>query len=369
MKLRVHRSVEADPYERGRAFGRANAAAVANTLGAYEFLFAAAGIASAHVDQLAEATGVILEGEWPELRCELAGIADGAGCGELELLAVNARTEILEGHGNPECSVVGVRDSDRRTVLAQNWDYHPRLADSVVVWIVERAEGGWFATMTEAGLLAKIGLNESRLGVCLNLLTTSADGGEMGVPIHVLLRLVLERCQSVRDSCALLERVSTSASSAITVAQPSLPGTAASPSDAITVELSPGGSSTIYADLGDAVYVHTNHFLEPPRAGHDTTVGEYPDTVHRLQTLCGAAPDDVSAIKASLASHDGFPRSICRHADPKVAEPDRSATLASVVMALDEPRFEIALGAPCSATYEVVELPARHAYEPVGLRG
>jgi isopenicillin-N N-acyltransferase like protein len=364
MTIPVHRSAESDPYERGRAFGCAQAESVANTVAAYEHLFRAAGIAGSEVDLLAEQTGAVLDRAWPELRRELAGIADGAGRRELELLAVNARTEILEGHGGPECSVVCARDHEAHTILAQNWDYHPSLAESVVVWVVERPGGGWFATMTEAGLLAKIGLNDSRLGVCLNLLTSSADGGEMGVPIHVLLRLVLERCRTVEEAAALLQRASTSASSAITVARPSQPGSQAGRADAVTIELSPGGPSAVRADQAEAVYVHTNHFLEPPSAGQDTTVDEYPDTVKRLETLTAAAPDDLAAVRASLASHDGYPRSVCRHADPEVAEPDRSATLASILMALDAPSFEIALGAPCSARYERVELPAG---DPVGV--
>jgi isopenicillin-N N-acyltransferase like protein len=369
MTIPVHHSVETEPYERGLAFGRANAAAVANTVAAYEHLFAATGIAATEVDRLAEATGAILDREWPELARELAGIADGASRRELELLAVNARTEILKGHGGPECSAVYTRDRDAHTILAQNWDYHPRLAGSVVVWIVHRPAGGWFATMTEAGQLAKIGLNDARLGVCLNLLTSSADGGEIGVPIHVLLRLVLERCRSVDDAAALLQRASTSASSAITVAQPSDPAARCSETHAVTVELSPGGASTINADRAGVVYVHTNHFLEQPRAGRDSTVDEYPDTVARLETLTAAAPRDHASVKTSLTSHDGYPRSICRHDDREAAELDRAVTLASVVMALDEPRFEIALGAPCSAAYEAVELPAERsggrAYEPV----
>ena len=61
-------------------------------------------------------------------------------------------------------------------LLAQNWDWHPDLRASTVVWIVEH-DDRWFATLTEAGILAKIGLNSAGLGVCLNILRTTADGG------------------------------------------------------------------------------------------------------------------------------------------------------------------------------------------------
>ena len=54
-------------------------------------------------------------------------------------------------------------------LLAQNWDWHPDLSASTVIWIVEH-DDSWFATLTEAGILAKIGLNDAGLGVCLNIL-------------------------------------------------------------------------------------------------------------------------------------------------------------------------------------------------------
>lgn len=120
-------------------------------------------------------------------------------------------------------------------MLAQNWDWHPDLASSTLVWVVEHP-GGRFATLTEAGMLGKIGLNDAGLGVGLNLLTTTADGGAEGVPIHALLRAVLERCPSVEAAVELLCGATVRASSAVTVA---------TTGDAVTVELSPGGPNVI----------------------------------------------------------------------------------------------------------------------------
>ena len=48
------------------------------------------------------------------------------------------------------------------------------------------------STFTEAGLLAKTGLNDAGLGVTLNFLASDADGGLDGMPIHLLLRMLLE---------------------------------------------------------------------------------------------------------------------------------------------------------------------------------
>src|SRR5690349_16832309 len=256
MTFPIHRSSERTPYERGEAFGRAQAAPIANTLSLYRRMFAETTGADAR------AAGALVQ-MTPEAEEEIRGIATGSGHDELELRAANARTEILAGQGPTECSVVGAGG-----LLAQNWDWHPDAAASTVVWIVEH-EHGWFATLTEAGILAKIGLNDAGLGVCLNLLNTTADGGLDGTPIHLLLRQTLESCRSVDDAVALLTAARTSASSAVTVAQPN---------DVASIELNPGGANVIRGPVG----AHTNHFLVAPRSGHDTTPEESPSTIPRL---------------------------------------------------------------------------------------
>jgi isopenicillin-N N-acyltransferase-like protein len=241
----VHRSSERTPYERGEVFGRAQAEPIANTLALYRGLFKE----TIGADAREQGERVTLN---PTADEEIAGIAAGSKQDERELKAANARTEILAGHGPTECSVVGAGG-----LLAQNWDWHPDAIASTVIWIVEHDQG-WFATLTEAGILAKIGLNDAGLGVCLNLLNTTADGGLDGTPIHLLLRQTLQATRSVDEAVALLTSAHTSASSAVTVAQPN---------DVATVELNPGGANVLRGHVG----AHTNHFLVAPRKGHDTT--------------------------------------------------------------------------------------------------
>ena len=174
MTFAVHWSAEPTRAERGEAFGRAQATAVQHTVDTYRRMFAESGVQIP--DRL----------EFP-LTEEIDAIARGARIDPHLLRAVNARTEILGGAD--ECSVVA-----GGSLLAQNWDWHPDTSASTVIWIVEHHDR-WFATLTEAGVLAKIGLNSAGLGVCLNLLTSSEDTGEVaGTPIHVLLRLILEEC-------------------------------------------------------------------------------------------------------------------------------------------------------------------------------
>lgn len=318
----VHRSEEATPRERGEAFGRARAGMVAHTVAVYERLFG-------DVDPLVVGPDVRA---LPEEREELAGIAAGADVDLHALLAVNARTELLAGAApHSECSVVG-----GGALLAQNWDWHVDLAESTLVWIVREPSGGWFATLTEAGILAKIGLNSAGLGVCLNLLECSADGGLDGEPIHLLIRRVLSSCGTLNEALELLCGARVSGSSAVTVAVPG---------EVATVELSPGGASVVRGGF------HTNHFLAPPPAGRDTGVEESPSTELRLDVIRR------QPLRDALRSHEGHPFGVCRHVDESLPWEERTATLASVVMDLAAPSLRVAFGQPCTVDYEEISLP------------
>jgi isopenicillin-N N-acyltransferase-like protein len=299
------------------AFGQANAEAVRHTVEVYRRLGC----------DLSAGGRVRVSDDEHE---EVFGIALGAGVDGRELLAVNARTELMASRPD-ECSVVGAGG-----ILAQNWDWHPDLASSTLIWVVREGDR-WFATLTEAGILGKIGMNDAGLGVCLNLLECSEDGGLDGVPIHVLLRRVLSTCAGVEDALELLTSARVSASSAVTVAVPG---------DVATVELSPGGANVV---RGGA---HTNHFLVPPPAGRDTGLDESDSTELRLDVI------REQPLLDALRSHEGHPKGVCRHVDESEPWAERTATLASVIMDLAAGRMHVAEGQPCTAPHVEIELAA-----------
>jgi isopenicillin-N N-acyltransferase-like protein len=302
--MNIHVSEEVTPRLRGEAFGRAHADRVQHTVEIYRRMcdLSAGGRVRASDDE----------------HEELHGIATGAGVEVKDLLAVNARTELTSGRH--ECSVVG--DGE---ILAQNWDWHPDLKESTVLWIVHE-NGGWFATITEAGMLAKIGMNDAGLGVCLNLLRSSEDGGLDGTPIHLLMRRTLA-CRSVREAIALLMSTRVSASSAVTVATRGRQA---------TIELSPGGANIVRG------LTHTNHFLKPPPAGEDVIESE--STRRRLDAIRSLP------LREALRSHP-----VCQHVDESEPWEDRTATLASVIMDLATLRMEVAAGQPCTAPYAEID--------------
>jgi isopenicillin-N N-acyltransferase-like protein len=239
----------------------------------------------------------------PELLEEVEGIAAGAGVDLRALMRLQARTELL---GGQECSLIA-----RPGRLEQNWDWHPEVVP--FVWVVEQPGGRWFATLTEAGMLGKIGLSSAGLCFGLNFLRCSLDGGLDGVPIHVLLRTLLERVDSFDDALRLLVAARVSASSCITVA---------SADEVAAVEVSPGGARVIRT----SPLLHTNHFLDGPPAGEDLEAADETTTFARLREL--ERTGSLEGVRCDV--------------DPDAPWEDQHATLATVVMDSAALRLEVA---------------------------
>ena len=347
--MRVHRSAEADPADRGRAFGAAQRDAVRNTVAVYRRLLEeAAGATDASLRLAGARVGDRVAERWPDLVRELEGIAEGAGVPADVLVAINARTELLGAQAGGECSVAGRLLGDR-CVVAQNWDWHPDLAPSLLVWSVRQPDGRWFATVTEAGMLAKIGVSSAGLCCALNFLRCSLDGALDGVPVHVLLRVLLDRTDTLSDALRLLLGSPVGASSCITLGW-------ADNGDAalVAAELSPGGCRLLWPDAADRL-VHTNHFLVGPPAGEDLEPADAPSTLVRLHALNRGlrGGDPLTALR----SHAGAPESVCRHERPGEAWADRRATLACVVMEPGAPHLRVGEGPPCERSPVEVALP------------
>jgi isopenicillin-N N-acyltransferase-like protein len=346
---RIHRSPAASPGERGREFGAANAGAVAHTIEVYRRMFAAArGMDAPAVRAAGDQVRARAEWEWPALADEIAGIADGAGLDRAELFAVNARTEVLAGELRGECSTVALRDPP---VLMQNWDWHPELAQSRIVWVVDQGDGDWFATFTEAGILAKIGMNSRGLALCLNLLATDADGDLDTLPLHFALRLVLETCNDLDDAGALVRGASMGGSSCLTIMAPD--------GETAVFECRPGGAPLEPQTEGTWA-AHTNHFLdELPPGLTDTLRRDWPDTDARLARVTeaiGTLPSEVSA-RAALRDHRDGPISVCCHDGGNPVFLERQQTLASIIMHPRRRELLVAWGQPCTTGYEAVPLP------------
>ena len=362
-------------HERGRQYGQQARVRIERSIATYARLFAYCGIDWQGAQQLGAAYRDVIGDLDPALLAEIEGIASGAGRHVDEILALNTRTEILPpsypGEAHPdrskissanakkgvpewgECTAIAVKPAQSMTgttLLAQNWDWLGVQRAALVLLRVSNAGGAIYLTLTEAGMLAKIGLNNRGFGVCLNILRSSDDGSHPGVPVHVLLRALLER-DSVADAAAFAAKLSFGASSNVLCADAG-GGTAA-------LEFSPRGLEVVRGT--DTALCHTNHFLAPAAARQEASLAPSLSTVPRLEritALIGAhkgkfSPADLQRMLRDES--DGY-LSVCRRPDPSLAPEACIETVASVVMDLGQRVMHIAPNVPSQTDYLPVAL-------------
>ena len=363
-----------DARERGRIHGAAARQRVARSVATYARLFAFCGMnwhaaqrrGADYRDAIDALGGQLIE--------EIEGIAEGFGRQVDEILALNARTEILPptfpGDPHPnwreldsanrasgvpdlgECTAIAVPCSASATgeaLLAQNWDWLGVQRGALVVLRVRGPGTPACLTLTEAGMLAKIGLNEHGFGVCLNILRSSADGARAGTPVHPLLRALLG-CRNVAEAIGTARALGFGASSNVLCADES--------GDAANLEFSPAGLQVVWGE-GRAL-CHTNHFLSPEGERGQTALAPSLSSVPRL-TRARALVENrvrigVSDLKHILRDETDGLLSICRRPDSSLPIEARIESVASVVMELAAGRMHVAPGVPSLVDYETVAL-------------
>ena len=337
------------PFARGKHFGQLATGRIAHTVSAYMVLFRAiAGLRREEVLERAMRFLPPIERATPALLEEMRGIAEGSGRDLREILAINARTELLYGSpARAECTGIAIAPraaSDGHTLLAQNWDWHPSLAGGLVLWAIHRDDGPDVLTLTEAGMVGKIGVNAAGLALCVNLLTADADSPEPALPMHIILRHILDTATDVEGAIAVLATSARSTSCAHLLADRS--GAVAA------VEATPAGQAVLRSVGG--VLTHANHCLDAALFAADRGAREDPETVDRgtrAELLAARGPLDEAAVRALLADHATAPRGICRHVQPDLKHEERLESVASIIFDLTAGTLDLADGPPCSHPY------------------
>ena len=280
---------------------------IRTSLATYRWLFGDDGWAAARAH--APAVGAALAAADPRWLDELGRWATAAGCDLDDLLVLNARSEVLSlvraGRRRGECTVVA-----RPGQLGQTWDWFGRQRDAVVVL---RGEG--FVTVTEAGMLAKLGVNRHGVAVGLTYLASGGDrvAAPGALPVHAVLRLLLERATSVAHAVELVAGLEVAGSACIPLADRER---------ATLLELAPGR----VAELGPGC--HTNHFLDPGLAAGERADAFLDDSLDRLARAraLGEAP-----LEVLLADRVGGFHAIDQGPDPSLDDHDRTETVLAVV--------------------------------------
>jgi isopenicillin-N N-acyltransferase-like protein len=339
------------PHERGVEFGERFAGEIAATVASYRRLFLTRADHDFDVDLWAERAWETITEVAPVHAEEIRGIAEGAGRPVRELAAVNARTELLVA-ANPtgvtECSSVVSHPADAAPFAVQTWDWYDAMSDGWLHWTVPHADGRRVETVTEYGMLGKIGVNGDGVGVMLNMLHHRNDAarvaeGTIGYPVHLLSRRIMDEARSFDDAVRIAS-APTSASTSLTV----LDRTGA----AATLELFPGGPGRL--DAQDGLLVRTNSFVSPE--GRDGclayTISHSSATrLGKLQEAFAdgppATPDDVvKAMTDHETDADGI-GAVCCHPDTAMDPVLQHRTLATVVLDVEEGRLDVRADGPC----------------------
>ena len=379
------------PFERGRMHGQLARVQVTGSVRCYASLFASCGIDWQEAQRRAAEYHDIIAGCGGGMMEEIEGIALGSGFSVNEILALNCRTEILPPtflgmeqtnsddarrkntamglFDMGECTSVavsGVRCVDGQTRVAQNWDWVGYQRKNVLALRVLR-ETPWpgFLTLTEAGILAKIGVNDYGVAVGLNILRATNDRQHIGIPVHIFQRMALD-CASVDAVVALAKSLVFAASSNAILGDAT--------GKICSLEYSPNGASAIPPDQG--VVAHTNHFCDPKLAAKQAPLAQMLTTEPRLHCADGHIadwPDEIDDAYLGILLRDetgtvgiGAPNvtaapdakygAICRSPDMSLPPDLRVESVFGVIINCDKRTMMVAPGIPSQVDFELLAL-------------
>lgn len=344
----------ADPYERGRMIGARAKPWIDRSLELYARVFEHyTGLEWSRVVEHAQAFRAVISEYSPAILAEIDGMADGAGAGRGDILALNVRSEIMFGlkiTPPAECTsffAAAEATADGHVLMGQNWDWKPGcLSTTILLDVGQGPDAPGYMTIVEAGLLAKTGFNSAGVGLATNTLISPFDKGEPGIPYHVLLRAVLN-CTAVAQAEDLLAAASCSASANYLLADAAGSG--------VSVETWPGRRGSVArVEAEQGTIGHANCFVCDV-GFDDVGAQEIPDGPERVRQMCDLLAGargrlDVRTLHQICQSHgDLYPNSICRHPDESLEPIAQLMTVASVIYDLTDRIAHVCLGTPCTA--------------------
>lgn len=275
-----------------------------------------------------------------DLYLEIEALSRAAEVDPVWIYALNGRTELL--NLNPmECTSLAFR---KQRLIGQNWDWDSEVEELAVILDIEKEDGHRIITMTEPGMVGKIGMNHFGLGVCLNFMTIE-DYQPYGVPLHVLLRTILDS-KSLNEALSLIKPHLTGKVGNILISN--------SNGEIEDIELA--GDEFFSVPVED-LFVHTNHFLtkvdyDPLFFPH--TLGRYNRAKELLNIL---DKPSIASMKDILKdrSDEKYPISRKRFSHPLLTD-DTSITVTTIIMDLKNLQFHITRGNPFDNPFSVFSL-------------
>ena len=333
------------PRERGRLHGQAMPDRIKRGIAMYSESLLKNGVDWAHLEQRANAMVPVVENFDPAYVEEMRGIAEGAGTAFAGIMLMNARTEMVaaarkqhvQQHFPDGCTAalaLPEASADGQLLHGQNWDWRAECAETGVVLRIRRDDGPDILTFTEAGGLARSGLNSAGLGLTANALECDRDYQRgPGVPLPFIRRKVLESAH-LAEAVRTIFSTPKLGSNHMAVSQATADGTA----EAFGFECAP--DETFWLSPEQGVYVHANHWIaDAARAKvKDTGLAETPCSIYRdkrVREQLGPKRGKLTLEDFRAAFFDDWnaPWSVCRPPRPN----NRGNLVATSAMILMRP--------------------------------
>ena len=243
---------------------------------------------------------------------------------------------------NPmECTSLVFR---KQRLIGQNWDWDIEIEELAVILDIEKEDGHRILTMTEPGMIGKIGMNQCGIGVCLNFMTID-NYQPSGVPLHVLLRSILDS-KSLNEAQSLIKPHLRGKVGNILIANDN--------GDVVDLELA---GDQFFSIPVDDLYVHTNHFL----TDIDYDLMLFPNSTGRYrraqELLSKIDVPSIDSLKGILKDQGNGDCPICRRrfSHPLLAD-ENSITVTTIIMDLKNLQFHITKGNPFDNPFTIFSL-------------
>jgi len=281
----------------------------------------------------------------PHMLEELRGMAEGSGVNELDLMMLQIRNQFKDNvdAGCTSFAVAPTATTDGCAVIGQNWDNDPAL-DAFTIVLTRRPAGKpALMNITQAGLIAYIGLSDAGIGICMN--AVPAPSRPVGLPHYFLIRALYET-RSLDEAVAAVRRGHRALAGNVMMTTPQGPADLE-----ITID-----DVRVLRDHGGGVLTHTNHCVH---RGLESTNDGFPELIQsharkrRIDQLFGLVdrPISIATMQDILRDREGFPRSICRWPNDDEGT-GFWKTVFSVIIEVEAGLMYIARGNPCDVSYE-----------------
>jgi len=329
--------IQGGPEDRGRQQGDLLKERIHKTIDFYKRQFL---IPKEEILRIANQFRVSTKAFREDLYLEIEALAQAAGADPVWIYALNGRTELL--NLNPmECTTFAFR---KQRLIGQNWDWDLEVEELAVILDIEKEDGHRIITMTEPGMIGKIGMNSCGLGVCLNFMSIE-DYRPYGVPLHVILRTIL-------DSKTMNEALSSIDPHVLGKVGNIMIGDRTG-----RVEDMEMGGDEVFSIPVEDLFAHTNHFLT--KVDYDlqlfpNPMGRFRRAKELLQML---DEPSVQSMKDILRDRADEEHPICRKrfSHPWLTD-DTSITVTSIIMDLKNLQFHVTRGNPFDNPFSTFDL-------------